>query len=765
MRPGSILGTEVRRVEDPELLTGAGTFVANLATDEDAHAIFVRSPFPHAVVTRVDASEARSAPGVLAVFTGTDEVGQPELPGYWEAHRSMRRPALAQDRVRYVGEPVALVVARTRAQAVDAAELVDIDYEPLPAVVDPEEALRASGEFYPGHEGLVARTIRTGEEDPLSEATHVVRLRTVNQRIATAPMEGHALLADPTAKPLTVWVSTQHPHDSRDTLATDTGLPPEEVRVIAPHVGGGFGGKAGIVPEAVVVVRAARAVGRRVLWHETRSEAMLSMHGRAQTQWAELGLDAEGRITGLRLTLLGDCGAYGGFGGGFPLGPTRMMAQGPYLIPKISVTASAVSTNTAPMGAFRGAGRPEAAALLERLMDLAAAEVGLMPEEIRRRNLIPHDRFPFRTSVGTVYDSGDYHRSLEAALDHAGIEALRADQHRRREEGSPRLLGIGVSSYVEVTFGGGEYAAAEVHPDGTATVRAGTSSHGQGHATSFAMLAADQLGIPLASIRYEQSDTAAVPRGGGTGGSRSLQAGGSAVREAVGLLVERARAVAAALLEADPGDVVLEDGSWQIAGVPGPGRSWAEVAVAAQDRSEPLVVEHDFSGGGQTFPFGSHVAVVEVDAETGSVTPLRLIAVDDCGVLVNPLLVTGQQHGGAAQGMSQALWEEFVYDEDGTPMTTTFADYSMPGSADTISFETHNTITATEVNPLGVKGIGESATIGSTPAFWNAVIDAVSHLGVRHLDMPCTAEKVWQAIGSPGPVPWTEPPTMEVAEA
>lgn len=761
MRPGSILGTEVRRLEDPELLTGAGTFIANLVQAGDAHAVFVRSPLAHARVSGIEVSEARNAPGVLAVFTREDQVGSRTLPGYWEVNPAMRRPALAGEVVRYVGEPVALVIAESRAQAVDAAELVDVDYDPLPVIVDIEEAVRAAEEFYPGLQGLVGRAVRSGAEEPLSGASRVVRVRTLNQRIATAPMEGHALLADPTAAPLTVWVGTQQPHDSRETLATDTGLGPDEIRVIAPHVGGGFGGKAGIVPEALVVVRAARELGRRVLWQETRSEAMLSMHGRGQLQWAELGLDDDARITGLRLTLVGDCGAYGGFGGGFGTGPTRMMAQGPYLIPQIEVRAAAVSTNTAPMGAFRGAGRPEAAAILERLMDLAALEFGLPPEEVRRRNLIPADRFPFRTQTGPTYDTGEYHAALEAALSHADLDELRTEQQRRRDSGATRLLGIGLSSYVEVTFGGGEYAAAEVHTDGTATVRAGTSAHGQGHATSFAMLAADQLGLPVASVRYEQSDTALVPRGGGTGGSRSLQSGGSAVRQAVAILIERARSLAAELLEADAADVVLEDGQWQVAGVPGATLTWAQVATAAADRGEPLAVEHDFTGGGQTFPFGSHVAVVEVDTETGRVRPLRLVAVDDCGVLVNPLLVAGQQHGGAAQGMSQALWEEFVYDQEGNPLTGSFADYAMPGAADTILFETHNTVTPTEVNPLGVKGIGESATIGSTPAFWNAVIDALSHLGVTHLEMPCTPARVWEAIQRPPGTPWSEPPHLE----
>ncbi len=760
---GSILGTAVRRVEDPELLRGQGTFVANLTRPEDLHAVFVRSPIAHARVVSVDSSAALESPGVVAVFTGRDPVGSEPLPGYWEVHPATRRPALAVDTVRYVGDPVALIVATNEAAARDAAELVDVDYEPLAPVITLADALSAEGSPYPGLDGLIAKSARIGDPAPLADATHVVRLRTHNQRVATAPIEPQAVLVDPTATPLTVWLTTQQPHDARDALSEDTGLPADQVRIIAPHVGGGFGGKAGMLPDCLVVARAARAVARRVLWVETRSEAMLSMQGRDQVQYAELGLDPEGRITGLALTLIGDCGAYGGFGGGFAGSSTRMMAQGPYVIPRLEVRSAAVCTNTAPMGAYRGAGRPEATALLERLMDLAAGELALAPEEIRRRNLIPSDAFPFTTRVRTVYDTGAYEAGLDAALAAADVASLRAEQRRRREAGERWQWGIGLASYVEVTFGGEEYAAAEVAADGTVTVRAGTSGHGQGHATAFAMLAADRLGVPLEQVRYEQSDTLLIPRGGGTGGSRSLQAGGSAVRQASDLLIDRARRLAADLLEAGVDDVELVDGKWGVAGVPGRRLTWATLGAAAAELGDPLSVETDFTGGGHTFPFGSHVAVVEVDVETGAVRPVRLVAVDDCGVIVNPLLVAGQQHGGAASGMSQALWEHFVYDSDGNPLTSSFADYPMPGPADTISYEIHNTVTPTPVNPLGAKGIGESATIGSTPAVWNAVVDAVSHLGVRHIDMPCTPEAVWRALQNPGAVPWSTPPPLGLA--
>jgi carbon-monoxide dehydrogenase large subunit len=500
-----------------------------------------------------------------------------------------------------------------------------------------------------------------------------------------------------------------------------------------------------------------------VKWAETRSESMISMHGRGQVQYAELGLDDEGRILGLRLRIVGDCGAYGGFGGTFPLGGTYLMSQGVYRIPRITYAAIAALTNTAPVGAFRGAGRPEAAALLERLVDVAADELGLAPEEIRRRNLIPPDAFPFETVTGARYDVGDFDLPLREALRIADVDALRAEQRRRREAGETRLLGIGIATYVEITgFAGTEFGSVTVHADGSATVSAGTSAHGQGHATSFAMIVSDRLGIPMERISFVQSDTARVRSGGGTGGSRSLQLGGSAVGRAADKVRERAREVAAGLLEASTGDIELVDDGFAVRGVPGASVSWEKLAAEAEAQGVALADVDDFTAEAATFPFGCHVSVVEVDTETGVVTPLRHVAVDDCGRVLNPLLVEGQQHGGTLQGMSQALWEQFVYDEEGNPLTASFADYTLPTAADAIAFEVSTTETPTPLNPLGAKGIGESATIGSTPAVQNAVVDALSHLGVRHVDMPCTPERVWRAVerarAGTLPEPWREPP-------
>lgn len=761
--PGSILGTTVRRVEDPELLVGAGTFVDNLPVPGVLHAVFVRSPMAHARVTGVDVEEASAAPGVVSVLTSAD-LGDRVLTPFAVVNPAAIRPCLARDKVRYVGEPVALVVAETRAQAVDAAELVLVDYDDLPAVTDMEAALAPDAPLQLEELGSNIAASRKDDDlsDPWPAGARVVRVRMENQRVATAPIEGHAILVEP-GDEVTVHVATQQPHMARDQIARFLDLPADRVRVVTPHVGGAFGGKAGVAAEHAAVVAAAQAVGRPVKWVETRSETMLSMHSRGQVQYAELGLDDDGRFLGMRLRLVGDCGAYAGFGGSFVLGGTYLMSQGVYEVPAVRYAAIAALTNTAPMGAFRGAGRPEAAALVERLVDVAADELGLLPEEIRRRNLIPKDAFPFDTRTGAHYDVGDYDLPLREALRIADVDGARAEQARRREAGEVKQLGIGISTYVEITgFGGQEFGSVEIHEDGSATVMAGTSAHGQGHATSFAMIVSDRLGIPMDRIRYVQSDTAKVRSGGGTGGSRSLQLGGSAVSQAAERLEERAREVAADLLEASPADVEVVDDGFGVRGVTGSAVSWAQVAARAAEQGVSLTEVDDFQSGGATFPFGAHVSIVEVDTDTGLVTPLRHVAVDDCGRVLNPLLVEGQQHGGVLQGVSQALWEHFEYDAEGTPLTSTFVDYAIPTAADAIAWEVSTTETPTPVNPLGAKGIGESATIGSTPAVQNAVVDALSHLGVRHVDLPCTPQRVWRAVqdARAGTLPdlWREPP-------
>ena len=797
--PGSLLGTRVRRVEDPDLLTGRGTFIANLRVDGMARAVFVRSPIAHARIAGIDSAEAAKSPGVIAVFTAGDLDIAP-FHGFMVLNPACARPPLADGKVRFAGEPVAIVIADDEAAALDAAEKVVVDYDPLPAVADPESALAPDAplQFEEIGTNIVAgmRGTLPDDADPFAGAAHVVRAQLENQRIAVLPMEGNAIAAiphDPSpldqsaldqSTPhagryeLTVYVSTQMPHLFGRMASKIIGVDAERIRVIAPHVGGGFGGKAGVTSEHAAVMVAARRLSRPVAWIEGRSENLVAMpHGRGQVQWVEMGFRDDGTITGMICKVLADAGAYAGFGGALAIGPTRMMAQGVYQIPLIRFDVAVAVTNTTPMGAFRGAGRPEAAEMLERIMDIAADELEIDPVEIRRRNLLPAFDQPFTTVMGTTYDTGDYRLALDEAVRAAGYDQLRAEQAERRRRGDRWQLGIGVSAYVEITAGGGaqEYGSVEIHPDGTATIRVGTSAHGQGHATAFSMIVSDRLGIPMESIRFVQSDTAAVPRGGGTGGSRSLQVGGSAVFSAAEAVLEKAKSLAASELEASPDDIVVHDGGRVgVAGVPSTALTWGRLAALAAtgeggERDEsglgPLSAEVNFNQGDATFPSGAHVAVVEVDTETGLVRLLRHVAVDDCGRVLNPLLVTGQQHGGIAQGVAQALWEQVVFDADGNPLTANLADYAMPSAAEFPSFEAENVETPTPRNPLGAKGIGESGTIGSTPAVHNAVVDAVSHLGVRHIAMPCTPERVWRAIRGAalgidaGDRPlWREPP-------
>ena len=765
--PGSLLGNNVRRVEDPALVSGQGTFVDNINVVGALSLAFVRSPFPHARIGSVDIDDARKADGVVDVFTSR-ELELPRASTFFALNTACDRPPLAVDKVRFVGDIVAVVVAETRAQAVDAVELVDVDYDPLPAEPDMERALRDGAALQFEELGT---NVADGERDAeaanvLDDAEVVVRARIENQRLSVAPIEPNAVLVqvDDPDHALVIHMSTQMPHGARSAVSRLLDIPKEDVRVVAPHVGGAFGGKAGVPPEHLIAVAVARRLGRPTRWTETRSEAQLSMHGRGQVQFAELGLRRDGTITGLRVRAIGDAGAYAGFGGALVGGSTRMMAHGVYRIPRLAFDSVAVLTNTTPMGAFRGAGRPEAAAMLERMIDLAADELDLDPVEIRRHNFIQPDAFPYETSTGATYDVGDFDLPLREVLRIGEYDDLVAEQRRRRDEGDPVQLGIGLATYVEVTGGGsGEFGAVDIDADGVVTIRVGTSAHGQGHATTFAMVVADKLGVPMERVRFVQSDTAAVPRGQGTGGSRSLQLGGSALGAAADLVVDQARDLAARLLEAPASDVELADDGFQVVGVPTATVSWLEIAKLASDEETRLGADHDFKAEGATFPFGAHLAVVEVDTETGFVRPVRLVAVDDCGRIVNPLIVAGQQHGGAAQGVSQALWERFEYDEDGQPVTATFVDYTLPTAADMPDLVVTNTETPSPLNPLGAKGIGESATIGSTPAMQNAVVDALSHLGVKHVDMPCTPRRVWQAMrdaAAGNADPWRDPPAV-----
>jgi len=758
---GSILGNPVRRLEDPRILSGEAKYFDDLNPPGTAHVAFVRSTMAHARLTGVDTSDAAGMPGVLEVHT-KDTLPLEPVQGFIMLPPVFSRPPLADGIVRFVGDIVAVIVAETKAQAVDAAEMVIVDYDPLPAVVDPEAAMADDAvQLFPEHGSNVCFDLTamgaTVDPDVLEGADVVVSGRFVNQRLAAVPMEPNGIIVEPGDDPkLTVTIPTQAPFGVRDPLAAAVGLEPDQVRVLAPAVGGGFGAKTGAYCEHVVAAALALRLNRPVKWTETRSENMVSMtHGRGQIQHVDMGLKKDGTIVAVRTRIVCDAGAYPSIGAFLPF-LTRMMGQGVYEIPKVEVTGVSVATNTTATAAYRGAGRPEATAFLERIVDMAADELDIDPVEIRKKNFIAPERFPLSTVTGANYDVGEYAKAIDEACRVAGYDELRAEQAARRSSGDTKLLGIGVSAYVEVTAGGlfTEFGAVEIQPDGTVIAKVGTSSHGQGHETSFAMIVAELLGVAIEDVRLVQSDTALVPRGTGTMGSRSLQTAGSALYKASEEVLEQAKRLAAHLLEASPDDIVLhEGGKVGVAGVPATALSWSELAQAANDASRRpddweggLHAELDFNQGEATFPFGSHVAVVEVDTETGSVELLRHIAVDDCGRILNPLLVTGQQHGGIAQGVAQALYEGVVYDDDGNPLTANLMDYAMPSAAEFPSFEASNTETPTPLNPLGAKGIGESGTIGSTPAVQNAVVDAVSHLGIRHIDMPLTAERVWVAI-------------------
>ncbi len=761
---GSILGNAVLRREDPGILTGVTEYYDDLSVPGLLHVAFVRSTIAHAVLEGVDTADALAMPGVVAIYTAAD-FDLPDQHGFVMLPPTMNRPILARDRVRFVGDLVAVVVAESKAQAVDASEVVVVDYDPLPAIADMEASLEPGAVLiHEGHGSNVANAMGTGPvEGVLDDADVVVSARIVNQRLAGAPMEPNGVVAVPgePAGGMTVTVASQGPHGVQGDLVGVLGLDPAVLRVRTVAVGGGFGSKSGTYPEHILTCKAAQVLHRPVKWTETRTENMLAMnHGRGMVHYAEMGVKRDGTITGIRVRTVADAGAYPSIGAFLPFF-TQMMAQNVYVIPKVEFNWQAAITNTTPVAAYRGAGRPEAIHLTERMLDIAADEIGMDPAEMRRKNFIQPDAFPFTTAVGlATYDSGEYERALDAALVAADYKALRAEQAARRKRDDRTLMGIGVASYLEVSAPmvlTQEYGAIEVNDDGTVIGRVGTSAHGQGHETTFAMIISDVLGVPMEKVTILQSDTAEVPRGGGTGGSRSLQIGGSALQVASNEVLAQAKQLAAHMLEASPDDIVVGDDGLQVAGVPARALAWTELAQAVKDparrpegMASRLAHEGDFAADGSSFPFGSHVAVVEIDRDTGRVELTRHVAVDDCGNIVNPLIVAGQQHGGIAQGVAQVLFEAVQYDDDANPITANLMDYAVPSAAELPAYEVSNTVTPSPHNPLGAKGIGESATIGSTPAVHNAIVDALSHLGITHLDMPCTAERVWNTLREAG---------------
>jgi carbon-monoxide dehydrogenase large subunit len=753
---GSILGTRVERLEDPEFLTTGATYTEDLVDERLAGALratFVRAPIAHARIVSIDTSAAEQAEGCVAVITAADltdvPAQSPVIPSY---PGEMAQPLLATGTVRFVGEQVAMVLTDSRYTGEDIAELVEVDYDPLPVVVDPRDALDGATLLFPELGNNIALSKdATDQPELFADCEVVLSQEILNQRVAVAPLEVRSAAAVWQDDRLTTWIPNQGAQNTQARVATMLGLPIEQVRVITPAVGGAFGAKFGADPEQALIGWAAWHLDRPITWVETRSENMVAMtHGRAQIQTITIGGDRDGNVKAYRLHVLQDSGAYPRFGALLPT-LTLLMAPAVYDIERLQSSFVSVVTNTTPVGAYRGAGRPEATAVIERAMDLFAAEIGMDPAEVRRRNLLPAFTEPYQSKGGATYDSGDYPMALNTVLAAAGYDELRAEQALRRERGDVRQLGIGVSVYVEITGGGDESGApkenatVEVHPDGTATILTGTSPHGQGHSTVWAMLASQELGIPIENITVKWGDTDLVPEGGGTGGSRSLQQGGAAVKQAALELIEVARSRASDQLEVAPEDLVVDHGLAGLAvrGVPGSGISFAALA-----EQEPLLVRTVFTAPGATYPFGAHVAVAEVDVETGKAVLTRLIALDDAGTIINPLIAEGQRHGGLAQGAAQALLEEVRYDEDGNPTTITFADYPIVSATELPSFELVTTETPTTYNPLGAKGIGEAGTIGSTPAVQSAVIDAVAHLGVRHIDMPTSSMRVWAAINA-----------------
>jgi carbon-monoxide dehydrogenase large subunit len=796
MAYAALIGAEVKRNEDPRLIRGAGSYVGDLKLPGMLHVALVRSPHAHAAIGAIDTAPALAIPGVTAVITAADlaELCDPlPLASSGEGgdsggtYAGRVRYVLAQDTVRHVGEPVAAVLATSFEAAIDGAAAVDVDWQPLPAVSDMLHALEPDApRVFAGMEHNIdhRRARRKGDVEAAFAAAHrIVKQRMVNQRVFGMPMEGRAVAAmpDPVTGGVTLWTSTQTPHQIRSEAAKVARMEENQIRVIAPDVGGGFGVKIGIYPEEPLLAALARKLGTPLRWVEGRLEhVQATTHGRGQVCDMEAAVEADGTVTALRMRVVGDLGAY-------PLAPglpdlTTAMATGVYHIPNVDLEAVCVYTHTTPVAAYRGAGRPEAAYYIERMMDIIAAELDIDPAEVRRKNFIPPDAFPYKTPTGLTYDSGEYDRALTKALEVAGYAELRKEQAARRQEAGgtqqeagdgeqesgilasartqgaytpARLLGIGVACYVEMCgFGPYESAQVKVEPSGSVTVTTGISPHGQGTGTTFAQIVADQLGAEFERIVVKHGDTAITPMGIGTMGSRSLAVGGAALVRAVAQVREKARRIAAHMLEANVDDVELIEGRYQVRGAPDSGLTLAEIARRAYGRNLPAEIASGleatdyFRPAELIYPFGAHVAVVEVEVETGVVRVRDYVSVDDCGPRISPIIVAGQVHGGLAQGIAQALLEEVVYDANGQLISGSLMDYAVPRADLFPTFTLDKTETPTPLNPLGVKGIGEAATIGSTPAIANAVIDALRHLNVRHVDIPLRSEKIWQAIGA-----------------
>jgi len=772
--PAAEVGKARTRKEDARLITGQTNWTDNITLPGMVHVSFLRSPHAHARITSVDVSAARSAPGVFAAYSGADFAAeQGSLPCAWPVTPDIvipEHPPMAVDTVRYGGEIVACVVARDRYAAADALELIDVDYEPLAPVLDMEAAL-ADGAVQLHAAGNKSFTWPFGNGDidaAFRDAPVVIERTYRQQRLIPSAMEPRAVVCAPVADEYTMWTSTQIPHVLRVMLALVTGIPEHKLRVIAPDVGGGFGSKLQVTAEEVLALLLARKLGRPVKWTETRSEGNVAVHhGRDQIQRVRIAADADGRIRGLDVDLLADMGAYLMLvTPGVPL-LGAFMFNAIYKMDAYRFTCTGVFTSKTPTDAYRGAGRPEATYAIEHLMDDLAAELGMDPLELRERNWIKHEEFPYTTIAGLTYDSGNYEAATESAKELFHYDQLRSEQAERNAAGSSVRLGIGVSTFTEMcglapsrvlgslayAAGGWEHASIRMLPTGKVEVVTGSSAHGQGHETAWSQIVADQLGVPFEDVRVLHGDTAIAHKGMDTYGSRSLVVGGTAIVNACDKVRQKARVIAAAMLEVSPDDLEWSDGRWVVRGDPDQGKAIGEIAFAAfaahnlPDGVEPsLDSDATYDPDNFSFPHGTHLCAVEVDTETGQVRIRSYVAVDDVGVVVNPLIVEGQVHGGIAQGVAQALYEEAAYDSSGNLVTASLADYLIPSAADLPSFTTARTTTPSTLNPLGVKGVGEAGTIASTPAVVNAIVDALRPFGVSDVPMPCTPERVWRAI-------------------
>jgi aerobic carbon-monoxide dehydrogenase large subunit len=777
--PGGWVGTALRRREDPRLITGRGTYIEDITLPGTLWCAFVRSPEAHARITSIDASAARERGDVVAVYTHEDMAGdlQGPLPCGWAPEGvDLKIPdhwPLAAGKVVHVGEAVAVVVGTDRYAVVDAAEDVIVEYDPLPVVTDPEAALADGSPLV--HDALGTNkshewSLPGGDlEAGFAAADRIVERRIVNHRTSGAAIEPRGTLAEDRAGQLTVWSATQVPHFLRLFLAILLGVSEEKVRVIAPDVGGGFGSKLQVYGEELFVAWAAKQLGRPVKWVETRSESMMvTHHGRDQVAYVRMGVKSDGTITAFHTKIIADFGAYS-----MLLTPSipslgAFVMSGCYKMPAVQTDIVGVYTNKFATDAIRGAGRPEATHMIEILVDQAAAELGLDPLDMRRKNFFAKEDFPAETALGIVYDSGDYHGSLDRLLHHFDLGAFREEQARLREQGIYR--GVGFSTYTEICglapsrvvgpkgfglqTGTWEAAQVRVHHTGAITVYTGTSPHGQGLDTTLAQVVADRLGADPQNVQVVHGDTGTGPEGKDTYGSRSTAVGGEAVARATRKVADKARAIVAHLLEAAPEDIAVRDGKFSVKGSPDKGMTIAEIAGAAYipddlpEGMDPGLDELAFYDPENfVFPFGAHACIVDVDADTGRVSVVRYLAVDDCGPAINPMIIDGQVHGGIVHAIGQALYEEVVYDEEGQLVTGTFADYRLPTAAEVPSFETDRTETPSPVNSLGVKGIGEAGTIAASPAIVNATVDALRPLGVTFLNMPLSPERVWRAIG------------------